>query len=134
MGNLVGNFGLFGDQYDGMKMRSFIAELERTLRKVSVDGTETRSTATGTVDITSADNLILCDTSSADVTVNLPQPDNALVLAKHKVNVKKESANNILYIVPTGGAGTDFRTDTLVIRNRGTSLCFRAVEDGWRIV
>ena len=136
MSRLVARFGQFGDQYNGPQIRQFVAELERSLSMVSIDSTHPRGSVAGgqTYAVTAQDNLLLCDTSSGNITVQLPIPNDQLVLQKFEVNVKKEASANALYITPTGGAVTDFGTDTIEIFNKGTSLCFRAVEDGWRIV
>lgn len=136
MSTLLARFGIFGEKYDGRQMRALISELERVLSQVEIDGTAPRSTvASGTTyAVTATDKFILCDTTTADITIQLPLPENTLVLTKHEVNVKKEAAANVLYITPTGVAVTDYGTSTIVVNNKGTSLCFRATEDGWRIV
>lgn len=136
MSKLVARFPRFGDSYVGTTFRQLIAELERVFARVRIDVSEIQtSVASGaTYAVTAADSLVVCDTSTDDITVNLGAPTDELVLEKFEVNIKKGSASNILYITPTGGATTDFGTDTLVIRNIGTSLRFRAVTGGWRIV
>ncbi len=136
MARLVARFQQFGDQYLGSSMRQFVAELERALSSVSIDSTLPRGQVTGptTYTVTQNDNLLLCDTTSGNITVQLGIPETQLVLQKFEVNIKKDASPNTLYITPTGGAVTDFGTATIQVFNKGTSLCFRAADDGWRIV
>ncbi len=136
MSKLTARFPIFGESYVGSTFRQFIAELERALARIRIDTTtlQTFVSSGDTYVVTGSDNLLICDTSTDDITVELPAPSDALVKDKHEVHIKKSSNSNILYITPTGGATTDFDTDTLVIRNNGTSLHFRAVTGGWRII
>ncbi len=136
MSKLTARFPIFGDTYVGGVLRQFIAELERALALVRIDTTtlQTSVSSGDTYAITGSDNLLVCDTSTDDITVQLPAPSADLVRDKHEVHIKKSSDSNLLYITPTGGATTDFGTDTLIVRNNGTSLHLRAVTGGWRII
>ncbi len=136
MSKLTARFPIFGESYAGTTFRQFIAELERALAFVRIDTTtlQTSVSSGATYEITGSDNLVVCDTSTDDITVQLPAPSADLIRDKHEVHIKKSSNSNLLYITPTGGATTDFGTDTLIVRNNGTSLHMRAVTNGWRII
>ena len=136
MSKLLTRLGQFNDTYNGAQQRSLVSEIERALAKVQPDETNPQTAVAGgaTYEITGFDNLVLCDTSAGNVTVELPLPEARLAAAKFEVNVKKDASANRLTITPTGGAVTDFGTDSIYVYNKGTSLCFRAAPDGWRIV
>lgn len=137
MAKLTARFPNFGESYVGGVMRAFVAELERAFERIQVDETSIRSSvsyADSPYSVTARDSLVECDTTSGNITVYLGIPTEDLIRQKFEANIKKSAEGNLLYITPTGGATTDFGTDTIVVRNLGTSLCFRAVTNGWRIV
>ena len=133
MGRLTTQLQRFGEVYRAFEIRALTRQLEALFAKVHVDETRQSYGVTGDYTLTLADGMIEVDTSTAPVTITLPGAGEDLVAEKREFTVKKSTAGNYLRILPTGSDTIDYSTGVIVY-NRGTSLTFRAVTGGWRIV
>lgn len=86
----------------------------------------TNISASGIYSVTRADELLLCDTSSGIITIQLPAAANG-----REFQIAKTSAANALIIVPESGDTILGSTEGLVIYGKFTSLHLKAIAGGY---
>jgi len=86
----------------------------------------TTISASGIYLVSRAEQLLLCDTSSGIITIQLPAAANG-----REFQIAKTSAANALIIVPESGDTILGSTEGLVIYGKFTSLHLKAIAGGY---
>ena len=105
-------------------IENFLNELSSTATIASITNTDSPYT------ILATDQVIFCDTSSGDITVNLPS--SASIIGKNYIVKKTVSANKV--IVNTSAAETINGRETLDILAENSTLNLYSSGSGWEIV
>lgn len=133
MSRLVTRLPDFGAVYDERKQREMARHLEQQLARVRVDSTTGAYTASGDFTASADDDVVLVDTSSADVTVTLPEISESMVREKYEVEIVKVSKPNRIRILPGGTDTIQEQSDALVYV-QWTALRFRAAVGQWVVI
>lgn len=108
--------------------------IEQTFARIKVDETNgAASVSSATYTVTAADSLLLCNTTSTNITLTLPEVSTSMVSDKFEVIVKKTAAANTLTVATTGSDLLD-GSATASITTIYTALHLRAITGGWAVI
>lgn len=121
-------------EYSQTRFRTIIRAIEQVLRNITVDTTLPYRTITDTsYTPVQEDSFIVGDTTSNDVTINLPAVTAEAIRAKHQLVFKKVATGNFM-ILDAAGSDTIDGAGTYTLTSRWDSATLRAVSGGWYVI
>lgn len=125
--------GFFDKEYNAEKFRQLCVSLESLFARITVDDTFGATAVATAHTVDANDSLLLCDTTSGNITVTLPEVSTDMIKNRFSVIIKKQIAANTLTIARSGTDTIDGAT-SVALTTQYSARHVRAITGGWAII
>ena len=121
---------IFTDQYEGSLMRALVRALEQAFQRVYYDNTRPVTEVSADYTLVSEDSFLLVDSTAGDIDITVPERNDALVMLRRTIIIKKLVAGNAVNIIASGSDTVDGAA-SITLSAANSAYTIRATPDGW---